>query len=200
MSNTATITLHKRPDRADTDANLAADVLMVLQVVNEYSGVLEAQVPLDVNDMDTDVQAAYKTLTDYLTWPLEAAAVIVKADYDAGAKAFDFSRSYVRAAQSTLSPASLADNTPIMVRFEFAGFAVNEAVDVTWPYGGDFSSGDKELLGNAGVVTTAAAAGFSFTNTRACKVGFYKPDAEPDAYVVVYPAAGTVIPKTTLTP
>lgn len=194
MSDITTITLQQRLDRSEIGAALVAGTDLEIRLKNEYAGDLAGDAMLKLSDLDTPGLNAFGTLWDIYSWKFEAMCPVWKVDFDAETKTFDFGRSYLRDAVSTATETALADGAPLRVRFEFAGFLVNEFAEATVLYNEDFSTEDKEALAEFGIDVTAAGTGFSFVNDRPCKVYFFRPDEAEGQYVVQYPSIETIIP------
>ena len=193
MNDFSTIKIQRRLDCSDIDAAVISGSLVILQVGNEYDSGLPAGVELNVSEFSEDMVSAFKVVNDVYTWQFEALAYVWKVDFDEVGKIFTFSRSYLRDTVSTADETELSNGQPLVVWFEFPGFIENEVVQVEYLYNDFFSSEDVDLLADHGVVVSSVPKGFSFTNTRMCKVSFYKPDAVEGVYVIQYPALETVI-------
>ncbi len=196
MNENQTITLQKRLDRTEIEAAALAATPLIIFVANEYNNDLPEGSELDASLFDSDTLEAFMVMTDMYTWQFEALCPVWKVDYDAGANTFSFARSYQRNEISTADKLPLENGTPLLARFEFPGFTINEVVEVTVLFNQDFSVEDKATLLAAGVDVTVDGAAFSFTTIRECKVYFFKPEDTEGLYVVYYPAVGTVIPAT----
>jgi hypothetical protein len=195
MSNFFNIDLTRRLDQADIDASIAGGELVEFQDNDKYTDMAGRGQSLSVNDMSAGVLAAFKTFIDHVTYPFEAGALILKVDY--ANRAVDFSRSYVRDKVSTTGVTVIPNGTLINVRFEFAGFTQNPFIDAVFTYGTGFSTEDNAALLAAGISIKPAVGnkGFGFTNARECKVLVTRPGSVSQNYVIVYPASGTIIPK-----
>ena len=194
MSDIQSVTLLQRMDRAEINLAIAAETAIAVKVYNQYTTDVDEQVTVSVNDMDTDTLEAFKVMTDAVSYALEANSAIVKVGYNTETKVFAFGRSYLRDKVETDDVTSLADGFEIAMRVEFAGFEVNEVVNVAYQYNVGFSGPDKTVLADAGVVVTTVGTGFSLTNTRECKVYFGTPEGGATNCVIVYPEFGSVIP------
>jgi len=195
MSNFFNIDLFRRLDQADIDASIAGGELVEFQDNDKYTDMAGRGQSLSVNDMDAATLNAFKVFTDLVTYPFEAGALILKVDY--ANKLFTFSRSYIRDKVSTTGVTAVPDGTLITVRFEFPGFITNSFIEVVFTYGTGFSADALAALVAAGINIKMGVDnhGFSFSNSRECKVSIYKPGSVSQNYVILYAALGTVITK-----
>lgn len=194
MSNAINQNILLRLDRDNIDTYIAATTPMQINTKNLYSPDLPVDGIQFVGDMDTDTLEAFKVYMDFVSYQYEATFPIVKVAFDAGTKTFDLSGSYLRDKVETQAVTALTDNMPITVRFEFPGFESNKVVEITYPYNGEISVADKDLLAESGVVVTMDGVGFNVTNSIDCKVYFAKPESEAGTYVIDYPAVNTILP------
>ena len=187
MSNLFTINIAQRIDQ-----DMFIDPGAQFTATNNYDTNLKPGNLFTVSDMDTDTLAAFKKVTDYITYAFEASYPVIKIDYHDGI--FDFGGSYLRNAASTAAPAALPSGTVITVRFEFSGFVENSAIQVPYVYGSGFASGDIALLEAAGVTVLSTGDDFYITNSvRECKVYFLQPEGTAGKYIFDYPAKETII-------
>lgn len=195
MSNFFNIDLTRRLDQSDINASIAGGELVEFQDNDKYTDMAGRGQSLSVNDMDAGTLAALKSVIDYITYPFEAGALILKVDY--ANRAVDFSRSYVRDKVSTTGVTVIPNGTLINVRFEFAGFTVNPVIEAVFVYGQGFSTEDNAALLVSGISIKPAVGnkGFGFTNTRECRLSVFRPGSVSQSYVIVYPGSDAIIPK-----
>lgn len=198
MSKLADITLVRHIDRGAFTVGLTADSMMVL---NDYAPELDAEKSVKLSDFSVDELEGFFKVFDYLTYQFEAGALVWRVAYNESVKTFTLTDSYIRDAVSTATLTPLVDGTPILVRFEVAGFTSNAFVEIEALYNEAFDPADVTLLEeNLGIVLTGDGGMFTISNAVECRVSFRKPDASADVYLIANPFALTVIPVEPVTP
>jgi len=190
MSNLINLTILQHADNADVAVSGTT-----VTVNNSYASGLKDKDVVTLSAMDADTLEAFKKVTDYFTYAFEASCPVIKVAY--AARVFSLAGSYDRSGVGTVTPPFITTATPLDVRFEFPGFDVNDFVTAQYIFGTGFDTAALAALAAAGVVVTNGDKAFTLvSNTRECKVYFSQPSGTTGKYVIVYPAAETIIPRT----
>jgi len=189
--NLINLTILQHADNADVAA-----AGTTVTVTNSYASGLKDTDVVTLSAMDADTLAAFKKVTDYFTYAFEAMCPVIKIGY--AARVFSLGGSYERGSNvSTAAPSEITGGTTLDVRFEFPGFDVNGFVTAQYVFGVGFNSAALATLTAAGLTVTNGDKAFTLVaNTRECKVYFAQPGDTLGKYVIVYPGAETVIPRT----
>jgi len=187
--NIINLTILQHSDRADVAA-----AGTTVTVTNNYASGLKSTDVVTLSAMDADTLEAFKKVTDYFTYAFEALCPVIKVVY--AVRVFTLSGSYNRSGVSTVTPVFITTGTTLDVRFEFPGFDINAFVTVQYVFGTGFDTAALATLTAAGVTVTNGDKAFTvMSNNRECKVYFSQPSGTTGKYVINYPAAETIIPR-----
>lgn len=196
MDSILKTTFTDRLDQSKIDAFAGLPDDIGVTINNEYSPELKPVYTALLKEMDADTLTAFKKVVDFFSYGLEAGCPVIAVEYDSVNKVFDLTKSYLRSEISTEIPTSLDNGLLISLRFEFAGFLINDFVDVELFYNQPFSSEDVAALSHYGISLTGSGKIFSIENSSDCRVYFSKPQNVVGRYIIDYPANYTIIPKT----
>jgi len=190
MSSVINLTLLERVDQARIDAGNVQ-----FTVVNGYSTNLDRTIVRDIDTMDAPTLAAFKKVTDFITYGFEAGCAIINVALDVSTGVFDFGASYLRDKIATDSVTPIANGLLLGIRFEFAGFTTNTFIDTVFEWGKGFTPEDIALLAAKIVTVTVPESGDGFTVASAddCRISFSKPVTVSGSYVINYPLQGTIL-------
>lgn len=175
------IELNAYDDRSSIDSGIGGSGF-VFELKQQYSG-LSVDSAIDVASWPESDQSAFKQVVDKLTFLVcENATIwkVIKAD-----KEFDLSTSYVRNVIDSSDGDTIANGTPLRVRFETPGFgSFNIRVISLW-YNQAFDPADLDLLEEIGVTLSGNGKTFEISNTVECRVHFLVPNVGgPYNYII----------------
>lgn len=193
MGNAVKIVLDSRVDRARVMGALDASLPYEVDLVVEYQ-LGGGEMALDLGTLDGADLEAFLVVIDRCSYAAEAGAYVWKVEYKAGSpKEFSLLGSYVRDAAGTDGSLKVIPNgTPLKVRFEVAGFSVNNFREIDLWYGTGFNPADVALLAEIGIELKGTGDVFAVVNGVEFKVSFSRPGGVGDLYLIDFLEGGDV--------
>lgn len=195
------ITLYEPLDSAKFAALAASGETILLEVERRYAladvpDTLTAVLPAQFEDGSIDYMAALQKTIDAASFVHEQDVVVYKAAYDAVAKEFDFSGSYIRDAINSAAGGTITAGTILLAVFTTPSLPRPVRTVITLPYGQPISAPDNAAMLAAGLELNLGGTGTVFsvkTQKHPFTVTFLQPADATANYAIDFEFTNQII-------